>query len=184
MKRDKFSIYLIILLTIIQAINIVSFIVKKEYTYLFDVLVTYFGYLTFTFLDKKYSLKTKDYIKLLLVLTFIIHSLLGHNLGLYDKTHWFDNALHTFGSFSFALLFYSIVVNTTQFTVKSKSFIFILILALGTASGSIFEIIEFILDTLLNTNKQKGLIDTNLDMIFNIIGSSLAGFVTILNQKC
>ena len=41
--------------------------------------------------------------------------------------------------------------------------------------GVVFEIIEFTHDSLLKTKKQKGLIDTDFDLISDVIGAIIAG---------
>ena len=54
-------------------------------------------------------------------------------------------------------------------------FTFILISLIGISLGTFFELIEFSLDSLFNEHNQLGLIDTDLDLVFDCIGSFLAG---------
>ena len=52
------------------------------------------------------------------------------------------------------------------------------IILLGIGIGTIFELLEFILDITVSPNihNQQNLIDTNLDMISNLAGSLIAAF--------
>lgn len=51
---------------------------------------------------------------------------------------------------------------------------------MGVTFGVIFEILEFILDIFYKSTNQKSLYDTNLDLIFNFLGSFLAGIYVLL----
>lgn len=55
-----------------------------------------------------------------------------------------------------------------------RVFLALFILILGIALGAVHEILEFVADIRQNSHMQKGLKDTNLDIIFNVIGSVLA----------
>ncbi|WP_141228368.1 hypothetical protein [Anaeromicrobium sediminis] len=99
---------------------------------------------------------------------------------MYDVTKWFDNAIHMFGSFSFTLLLNYI------FHVKkisdSKIVIFVYATSLGIATGVFYEFVEFALDMILKTTTQEGLIDTNLDLIFDTFGAMIASILIIYRK--
>ncbi len=106
----------------------------------------------------------------------LIHSYFGTYLNLYHKSETFDLLLHLFGTYSFTLFYYSLL---NHFSPKPNSINIreiILIISLGIAIGTVFELFEFLYD-LFNkpsSHSQLGLVDTNLDLIFNIIGAFLA----------
>ncbi len=105
-------------------------------------------------------------------------------MNVYNTSPVFDKALHFYGTFSFSLLIYSLIRETVlKSSTGSKLFIFILITALGTSLGTFFEIIEFTVDNLFDAHGQKGLVDTNLDMLSNIIGSLTAAAFTTMRDK-
>ena len=64
----------------------------------------------------------------------------------------------------------------------SKVYICIFIATIGISLGCIFEILEFILDSNSKPNEQRnqhGPIDTDFDLISNVIGSVIAGVASI-----
>lgn len=90
--------------------------------------------------------------------------------------------LHIFGTFSFSVFIFSIADKKGYFQGLKRSFIFIFILLLGNFIGTIFEIGEFICDLIFKTVNQNGLIDTNLNIICNMLGAALAG-IFVVHQK-
>jgi uncharacterized membrane protein YjdF len=183
MSPKALSLTLIILLSFSQLTNIYSFFIKAEYMYMTETIFMYLAYLIFVYIDIVKKLNIKQYIKILITLTIILHSSLGHNLKLYIITNWFDDFLHFFGTFSFTLLIYFLIRTTISFYSNSRAFIFILVLSLGISIGAIFEIVEFSSDVIFNTNHQKGLTDTNLDLIFDVLGAIFASFFVILKEN-
>ncbi len=110
----------------------------------------------------------------LIVVSF--HNLFGYHLGLYLKSQVFDRYLHAFGSFSFALLLYFILENLLLYG-GSRLFLALYAMLLGIASGTVFEIYESLTDRKKGTHMQKGLKDTNVDQLFNMLGSAAAGVI-------
>jgi hypothetical protein len=91
--------------------------------------------------------------------------------------------LHVFGTFAFTLFFFSIIHKTTRMVYSSKLYTFIFITSLGVCLGVLFELIEFTLDILFKANNQRGLLDTNLDLIANVLGAILAGVFAVIRQS-
>jgi hypothetical protein len=108
--------------------------------------------------------------------TVFLHTFVGLYLKLYRKSKVYDRYLHGFGSFSFALLLY---LTLSKVTVPGGSVVFraVFVAAIGIASGAVFEIVEFVHDLRNKTNMQRGLKDTNLDLIFDVIGSAAAAIL-------
>lgn len=120
------------------------------------------------------------YLVLILVMvTVFLHTFVGHYLELYTKSKLFDRYQHGFGSFSFALLIY---LTMSKVTMPGGSVLFraIFVAALGIAAGVIFEIFEFVHDSMNKTKLQRGLKDTNFDIISDVIGSVLAAVLAAL----
>ncbi|MCM1991694.1 hypothetical protein [Oceanirhabdus seepicola] len=118
-----------------------------------------------------------NYIKVLVIITIILHNLFGQYFNLYKTTNWFDKVLHLFGTFSCSLFFYSIIDSSVEIFSESKIFNFIFITSIGITIGVFLENIEFILDVIFKTKNQHGLVDNNLDLIFNLFGATLAGIL-------
>ncbi len=107
-----------------------------------------------------------------------MHLLFGQYYDLYKTSSVFDKALHLFGAFGISLFLYELLISLIYPVSISDSIllIFILIVSIGVTIGTLFEIMEFILDKIFDTNNQKGLKDTNLDLIFNVLGATIAAY--------
>ena len=105
------------------------------------------------------------------------NNFIGEYLNVYNTSKYFDRFLHAFGSLSFALYNYSILDKLSMHTITPKYYIPIFVAAIGISLGCIYEIYEFVLDSITNSKNQHGLKDTNFDLISDIIGSSIAGII-------
>ncbi len=129
-------------------------------------------YITSYFFD----LKVPDAAYILISISLFFDSYFGYYRNLYYRSRKYDRAQHAIGSFSFAIFFYFFLSNIFQYG-GSRSFRAFYILLLGVFWGSIYEIIEFISDLNNREKMQRGLRDTNFDMISNVIGSLFAAFL-------
>ncbi|MFT9496703.1 hypothetical protein [Anaerosolibacter sp.] len=160
-----------------------GFALRKEYSYLYNVLAMCTIYLGIIYMEFKLHFKIKNYIKVLLIITFILHTGFGQYFHLYTKNNWFDKGLHLFGSVAFSLFFYAVITALINIYTSSRIFIFIVVSSIGITAGVFFELIEFTLDISTDSKHQHGLIDTNLDLIFNILGAYIAGTWVIYNES-
>lgn len=112
----------------------------------------------------------------LATITVLLHTYIGLYLNLYRRSKIYDRYLHGFGSFSFALLIY---LTISKVTVPGGSVVFraVFVAALGIAAGALFEIFEFVHDLKNITDLQRGLTDTDFDLIFDVIGSASAAIL-------
>ena len=113
------------------------------------------------------------YAFILALLTVFFDSFVGYYLDFYRKSQTFDRYLHAFGSFSNALLFYTILRRLIPFA-GSRLFTAVFVLLIGLSVGVLFELFEFISDRIKRTHNQRGLQDTDFDMLFDLLGSLLA----------
>lgn len=136
-------------------------------------------YVGLVLLEKHTRFKLKNQLRILLIMTLISHSLIGEYLRAYYDTAFFDNFLHFFGTFTFALLAFELLETFVRIqSSPQKIFAFILVTSLGISLGTLFELLEFSLDILFKQHNQFGPVDTNLDLIFDTLGSILAGVLT------
>ena len=131
--------------------------------------------------DRFLGFNIPDFAYIFVLITILVDSYLGYYLNLYKKTKKFDRIEHVLGSFSFAIFLYYLFSNIFDYggSVAFKAFYTFL---LGIFSGVFGEIAEFLSDTKNKEKMQKGLRDTNFDLISDLIGSLLAfvfAFITI-----
>jgi len=177
-SKFRFSLFSIILFS-----TLIGFIIYRDFNNIFQIILIYIIILFIIAFNKKKHIEVEKYIYILVGITLISHFTLGEYLNLYSTTKWFDNLLHVFGSFSFALFFFSIFSRILPFYTITKILTFTFIALFGISAGAVFEIIEFLSDSFLNTNLQNGLFDTNVDMIADVIGSIIAGIFGALKLK-
>ncbi len=111
---------------------------------------------------------------------------LGEVGGYYEKFWWWDTVMHASSAFAFGfagflvlfVLFVKNKVKASPFLVAVFSFTF------GMAIGAVWEIFEFIVDSVFGANMQKsGLRDTMGDLIIDALGASLASLVGYISLK-
>lgn len=180
-KKNKISIFLTILFSIIMLLTLIGFLIRKEYGCIINLIVIYAGYILLVYFENKKKITIKNQLKVLVIITAILHISFGLYFKLYQTTNWFDKGLHVFGTFSITILSFLMLDSCVEFFSKSKIFYFVLLISIGTTIGVFLENLEFILDIILKTKNQHSLLDTNLDLIFNIFGASLAGIWSIKN---
>lgn len=174
---------------IIQLIIIAALLIDKKFSYVNEVLFVTVILVIYIFLENKYGIYVGNYTRVCLMLVVIMHGFAGKYLNLYLESSKFDNYLHVFGIYSVTLFVYSIVSNLLIISFMSKSSKFLYITLLGISIGTIFEIIEFIVDITINPNihNQPSLVDTDLDLIADAIGALIAAFhvcfIDVLNKK-
>ncbi len=176
MKNHRYSKLLLYVFTILIVILIIGFIANKQYRYIYNAVFIYLAYTLIVYYEKKEIISISNLVKLLIVFVSILHLALGQYYELYRTNTYFDKMLHVIGAFSICLFVYQVLVSLFESYLNSRFLVFILISSVGITSGVLLEILEFVIDIIFNTSNQHGLIDTNLDLIFNILGSSIAAY--------
>lgn len=171
----NFTNYIFIL---IQFITITALAIDNKMNYVGEVLFVTILFIGYIYLGGKYSFNISNYIHICLALVVIAHSLGGKYLNLYFRSANFDSYLHMFGAYAVTLFLYTVIRNIMGVSFASKISNFLYLTLLGIGIGAIFELLEFIVDITIKPPvlNQQDLIDTNLDMISNLIGSLIAAF--------
>ncbi|MEA5135556.1 MAG: hypothetical protein VB035_05390 [Candidatus Fimivivens sp.] len=139
--------------------------------------------ISFLFYLNYFKLYIPEFIITCFIITVIGHFFLGNYLDLYHKSKVYDRWLHLFGAFSFSLLVFSILNKAVLPFPNSNFYKSFFVITLGISIGTLFEILEFMHDVVSKKKKlpcQHGLADTDYDMIFNFLGSIVAGFMVRL----
>lgn len=125
----------------------------------------------------KFSMPYIAYI--LAIVSLLMDSYLGYYRSLYYRTKKYDRIQHVIGSFSFAIFFYFFLSNIFEYG-GSKVFQAFYVLLLGVFYGTVYELIEFISDSRNREKMQRGLKDTDFDMLSDLIGSLAAAVMAYL----
>lgn len=153
----------------------IGFIIRNELNYLFNPTAMSVLYLGILLLEKYTSFQLKLYVRICLAIVLVSHTVFGEYYKLYETSTYFDKVLHLFGTFTFAIFIYSLIITWLRFR-PSHRFIstFLIVTLIGISLGSLFENIEFAMDVVLNQINQRGLTDTDLDLLCNFVGSLIA----------
>ncbi len=161
---------------VLVILAILSSLATKEWHHLI-ISVTTFGFTFLTQIINDHShIKIIPEINLLAMIFLFAANFLGSILNFYDLFWWWDIFLHglsgIFLGFAGIILIY--LLNNTPKNKVSLSPFFILLFAFcfAIATGVIWEIHEFVSDTLFETTMQKsGLLDTMTDLIVHSAGA-------------
>lgn len=134
------------------------------------------AWIIYTLLELRCGFYMSNYVRVAAMAASLSDSFFGYYLNYYQQSFVFDKIQHAFGTYAFSLFAYVLVA---QLLVKpvNRLFTFILVLSLGIAIGAVYEIGEFIGDQIGNPDypSQPSLLDTDLDLIGDIIGAAFAG---------
>ena len=109
MEYNELLVIITIIFSIVILFTSIAVFKKKKYNFLIENIVTYIFYLIFLIVQYKFKFHVMDFIVLLVLVTIIGNNLIGNCLNVYNISKYYDRFLHALGSFSFSLLFYSIL---------------------------------------------------------------------------
>jgi VanZ family protein len=130
-------------------------------------------------IDRIFIFQLPELAYFLVLLSFFFNEYFGYYRNLFNRTKKYDRFQHAFGCFSFAIFLYFLLSNIVDYG-GSKTFQALYVFLLGIFSGVYTEILEFLHDLKHEEKMQKGLRDTNVDLIFDVIGSVLAAICAFL----
>lgn len=151
------------------------FISTGNKLYLKSVLVSNVLFALYVAADEFFAIGVPHLLRLFVIAAMFIHTFIGYYKDRYTRSHKFDRYLHAYGCFAYALFLYSLLTRLIAAQVKPMLFEAIMVAFTGIAIGAIFELIEFLIDQKMPVKTQRGLIDTDVDLICDVIGSVLAG---------
>lgn len=176
MSYDIKIALIVALFTIIEIIIISKYTKHKNKSRIVINISIYGLFIAFLITQNLFGFYVESIIIFICTITVLGHILGGEYLKLYETSIAYDRLLHLFGTFSFTLLIYSVIIETTQPVSGPQIYNTLFVIALGISIGTFFELLEFLLDVASKNSKshQKGLQDTNVDMIANVIGAVIA----------
>lgn len=190
MKKEKKDIYKIITNIIrILIILITTFLIfKREYKNIGILVLTMI--LTFydVFVEKILKIKLENNLKISIILFIFAAQCLGTALGFYGKFLWWDTMLHTLSGVIFFFVGETVIKqlnNSSEDKNISRKTIIAFGICFSLATGVIWELFEFFVDSFLGQNMQiaKGLVgqdaikDTMVDLISVTVGTTCIAII-------
>jgi len=166
-------LYAVMLLT--QVFIAYRFISTGNRMYLKSVLVGNILFALYVLADEVFGISVPHLIRCLVVVAIFIHTFFGYFKDFYTHSQFFDRWVHAYGSFAYALFFYFLLTHLTGAAVTPKLFAAVVVASTGITVGALFEIIEYFADKRMPVKMQRGLKDTDVDLICDVIGSAAAG---------
>ncbi|CUH97649.1 putative membrane protein [Propionispora sp. 2/2-37] len=175
-QTKKWGIILTVLFIAIQSAIMFGLAAKQELEFLRSAAMTTCLWVVYTAIEMKYGLYMSNYIRVVVMLSIICDSFFGYYLEYYITSSVFDKILHIFGTYSFALFFYFLVIQLLLKKPLNRSFAYLFIVLLGISFGTLYELLEFFVDYTAQPaiRGQAGLLDTDLDLLADTIGALFA----------
>lgn len=166
-------VYAVFLL--VEAFIAYRYISTGNKLYLKSVLTTNIVFALYIAVDEIFGIGVPYLVRILAIVAMFIHTFFGYFKDRYTRSKVFDRYLHAYGCFAYALLLYSFFARLLRAQVTPKLFGAIMVMFTGIALGAVFETIEFFIDKKMSVKTQRGLKDTDVDLICDVIGSAAAG---------
>jgi len=177
-RAEKIQLIVAYILQLILIGSSILAIYKKNWLTLFLIIST----LILTFLPAIFRRNFKVFIPIefdFVIIVFVFTSIfLGEVQGYYTHLWWWDVVMHTssgilLGIAAFVLIY--ILNEEEKIHIDMKpGFIALFAFAFAVASGAVWEIFEYTLDSTIGTNMQaSGLVDTMWDLIVDCLGAIL-----------
>ena len=178
----EFLIFVLYIFSILEIVIIVKDLRNKKYGLLAENIVLCIAAGLLLYFNREFRFPIHSLILAFLICTLVGHLFIGEYFDVYHKTKHYDWFLHAFGSFTFALFAYAVTENILGPIQSPKSYIPLFVAVIGISIGAIFEIGEFLHDSLSKKDRksrhQHGLIDTDFDLICDVVGSVVAGVLS------
>lgn len=183
MEFAVWAVYALLFLS--QAFIIYRFKNNGESSFIPMVLVSFLSFTAYIILITVFGLKIPGLVIIFAMISLFIHTFLGYYFKLYERTRKFDRIIHAVGAFAYALLTYCTLTAIFCASV-SRVLGAIFTGSLGVTLGVFIEIMEFASDSSRKkkVKMQKGLHDTDFDLIADVIGSvcaSIYAFIYFIN---
>jgi uncharacterized membrane protein YjdF len=143
--------------------------------YFKSLLVTNILFALYVVADEVFGIGVPYLIRCLVIVALFLHTFFGYFKDLYTRSQTFDRYLHVYGGFAYALFLYSLFTQIFRASVSPAPFAAVMVAFTGMAAGGVFEIIEYFIDKRMQVKTQRGLKDTDVDLICDAIGSAAAG---------
>lgn len=184
MVKSKWAMVTITAVFLLVQIVVMFGIAHKGHSdYIRSVMVTTGFWIGYSVLEARYDFAMSTYVRTLMVLSIFMDAFFGYYYDLYATSFVFDKMLHVFGTYSFSLFGYVLMVQWLKSPLPAP-FKFILITAIGLSFGTLYEILEFFTDSISHPYppSQPSLLDTDVDLIGDFIGA-VAAAVHALYRK-
>jgi uncharacterized membrane protein YjdF len=176
-KRIKYKEKVVdLLFIVIQIICIIALFKSENFDYMRMAFGNLIFWIIYMILEKKQNWRIPFYIRLVTLLSITFNDILGEYFNLYVTSGTFDRLQHIFGTYALSLWIYFVIQQFIQIKFTNKRLTILFLISLALALGTIFELLEFMEDEVFKPKikNQPNLLDTNLDLLSDLIGGMIA----------
>jgi len=183
-KPERIHTRLTAALQVILIVGLILSLYEKQWVNALMILgILFLSYIP-DILGKRMQIYIPPQFQMLAILFVFASVFLGEIRGFYFRYFWWDTMLHTWsgllqGIFGF-LLVYLLNENKDADLFMKPRFVAFFSFVFAVATGAVWEIFEFLMDTFFGLNMQKpmlgdpsGLTDTISDMVVNTLGAAI-----------
>lgn len=141
-----------------------------------------------TTIEKRYNVTLPIEYHVVMVVFIYMAVFLGETFDAYERFFWWDALLHTASGVVLAFAAYLVLftLHVREKLIASPFVIAVFTFSFAMALGGVWEIFEFIVDSVFGTNMQKnGLSDTMWDLVVDGLGAlfvSVSAYLTFKNN--
>lgn len=155
---------------IIIVVSLIASLLTKEFLLFLGLIPI----LLISFLIRKYN-KNLEFVYLIFV---YIAYIFGFIYDYYDKIYFYDAIVHSVFGLVASIYALPLLKRLKKYDLKNRLFNIIFIIILTLSLASVWEIFEFTIDKIMNTNDmQRGLNNTMKDIISAFLFSILYSFI-------
>lgn len=177
MKKKTILKYIIIAIYVIYISSIIGFLKENQLNKVLIIACCIVGTAVLGIINKKINKILDNSIYINLSIFILIAALFGTCLGFYSINHY-DDFLHLYSGILSCNMGYLIIKyfnNESNLINMHKAFIIIFLFMFAMGVASLWEIMEFSIDTLFGAHTQiGGLQDTMIDMIDAFVGAIIS----------
>lgn len=178
----RLSVLLLFVLMCIQGFSLWGIVSRGNADFVSNIVETTAFWFAYTILEQIKGIRINLYIRMAAILAIIGDSFFGLYLNLYVTSQTFDRIQHIFGAYALALLLYALTLQFDKQGAQDGFKRFLFVVALGVSAGAVYEIMEYLSDSLLHPQipNQPSLRDTDLDLVSDLVGALLAGIHAVM----
>ncbi|WHY03208.1 hypothetical protein [Neobacillus sp. DY30] len=164
------------LFILIQIICIAALIAGENFDYMRMALGNLLFWVIYMILENKQNWRIPLYIRITTLLSITLNDYCGQYLNWYVTSSLYDRLQHIFGTYALTLWIFLVIQQFIQRKLTPKRLTILFMFSLALALGTIYELLEFIEDEVFKPKikNQPSLLDTNLDLISDLMGGIFA----------
>jgi hypothetical protein len=170
---------------VVQTICIIGLFITNSFDYMRIAIGDFVFWLVYIILELKQKWVIPLYIRIVVILSILSNSVFGEFINLYITSVSYDRLQHIFGTYSMTLWAFFVIQQFLKVRFIKKKFIVVFIVSLSVTLGTFYEINEFFQDEFFKPTikNQPSLLDTDLDLISNLLGGIIALFHYLFSKS-